>query len=316
MAAPMAVSSWSTLVEFLSRGSTVLLFFMTGRGRDPSFFLKLAFKATKSTHKLLVLKNLYLETSWKAFSSSSGHCADSRRRRPPVALDLAKCPPFLSASVRVQTSIMKGAPELAKWVRIFKSIVAPKLSELETNMYLNPFFKSLSRVPLPNMAGYKSPCPGGHHSWAGSASQVAGVKSLAVTLGALFCTNSNSEPLPSSLYLERASKVSAEVEKEFMSMNFMLVLNCFFIDATCLAMRSKKLLPSVTVKRDFALSKPMPVPRPPFNFRTTVFLRRVGSVLILSFSNSGRLSTGSSMDSPIMTLAPLAMTPKLYLKAA
>merc|ERR550532_3190324 len=41
IAAPIAVSSWNTLVEFLLRGSTVLLFFITGNGRDPPCFLKL-----------------------------------------------------------------------------------------------------------------------------------------------------------------------------------------------------------------------------------------------------------------------------------
>mmetsp|Transcript_66594 Transcript_66594/g.168727 ORF Transcript_66594/g.168727 Transcript_66594/m.168727 type:complete len:251 (-) Transcript_66594:683-1435(-) len=153
MAAPMAVSSCSTLVEALSRGSTVLAFFMTGRGMEPPFLSKIPLRATRSTHKLLVLKNLYLVTSWKAFSSSSGHCADSRSSRPPVAPSLARWPPFLSASVRVATSIMKGALLWAKYVRSFRSMVAPKLSELDTNMYLKPLERSLSRVPEPNIAG-------------------------------------------------------------------------------------------------------------------------------------------------------------------
>mmetsp|Transcript_124209 Transcript_124209/g.322645 ORF Transcript_124209/g.322645 Transcript_124209/m.322645 type:complete len:212 (-) Transcript_124209:818-1453(-) len=114
MAAPMAVSNCNTLVEFLSRGSTVLLFFITGKGNAPSFFLNCAFKATRSTQRLFVLKKPYLVVSWNAFSSSSGHWADSRSRRPPVILSLAKWPPFLSASVRTATSIMKGAPVEAK----------------------------------------------------------------------------------------------------------------------------------------------------------------------------------------------------------
>mmetsp|Transcript_31004 Transcript_31004/g.79029 ORF Transcript_31004/g.79029 Transcript_31004/m.79029 type:complete len:230 (-) Transcript_31004:578-1267(-) len=174
MAAPMAVSSCSTFVDSLSRGSTVLEFFMTGSGRLPLCFSNWALSASRSTHKLLVLKNLYLSTFWNSFSSSSGHCADSRSVRPPVALSFARWPPFLSASVRLQTSIMKGAPEAAKCVRILRSMVAPRLSELETNMYLKPFFRSLSRVPLPSMAGYRSPWPGGHHSWLWSAFQLAG----------------------------------------------------------------------------------------------------------------------------------------------
>mmetsp|Transcript_10164 Transcript_10164/g.34545 ORF Transcript_10164/g.34545 Transcript_10164/m.34545 type:complete len:220 (+) Transcript_10164:486-1145(+) len=153
MAEPMAVSSWSTLVDPLSRGSTVFSFLMTGSGSAPPCLSKSALRATRSTQRLLVLKNLYFSTFWNSFSSSSGHCADSRSRRPPVAASLARWPPFLSASVRSATSIMKGAPDFAKWVRRPRCMVAPRLSEFETNMYRKPPSRSLSRVPLPSIAG-------------------------------------------------------------------------------------------------------------------------------------------------------------------
>mmetsp|Transcript_52794 Transcript_52794/g.141396 ORF Transcript_52794/g.141396 Transcript_52794/m.141396 type:complete len:236 (-) Transcript_52794:431-1138(-) len=224
IAAPMAVSSCRTLVEALSRGSTVLEFFMTGRGSMPSFFANCSFSASRSTQRLLVLKNLYFAVSWKAFSSSSGHCADSRSSRPPPSFFLARWPPFLSASVRSATSIMKGAPVFAKCARILRSMVAPRLSEFDTNMYLKPFERSFSSVPLPSIAGYRSPWPGGHHSCPGSFSQVAGERSAAATFGALFCTNSRSAPVPSSGYSAKAARVSAEVEKEFMSMKERSVL--------------------------------------------------------------------------------------------
>ena len=45
MAAPMAVSSCSTLVDFLSRGSTVLEFLITGSGSRPPYLVKLAWVA-------------------------------------------------------------------------------------------------------------------------------------------------------------------------------------------------------------------------------------------------------------------------------
>merc|ERR1719277_2634774 len=186
IAAPIAVSSCRTGNDFLSRGSTVLAFFITGSGIAPPFCTKMSFSATRSTHKLFVLKNLYLDVSWKAFSSSSGHWADSRNSKPPVCASLARCPPFLSASVRVATSIMNGAFVAAKYVNNFTSIVAPRLSELDTNIYLKPLLNSISKVPLPNIAGYRSPCPGGHHSWPESFSHLAGLKSEA-TFGALFC---------------------------------------------------------------------------------------------------------------------------------
>ena len=53
----MAVSSCSTLVEALSRGSTVLAFEMTGSGSLPPWLTKLALSASRSIHRLLVLKN-------------------------------------------------------------------------------------------------------------------------------------------------------------------------------------------------------------------------------------------------------------------
>mmetsp|Transcript_19123 Transcript_19123/g.51138 ORF Transcript_19123/g.51138 Transcript_19123/m.51138 type:complete len:206 (+) Transcript_19123:41-658(+) len=63
IAAPMAVSSCTTFVDFLSLGSTVLPFFITGKGMAPPCFSNVALSATKSTHKLLVLKYVYFETS-------------------------------------------------------------------------------------------------------------------------------------------------------------------------------------------------------------------------------------------------------------
>mmetsp|Transcript_8405 Transcript_8405/g.21707 ORF Transcript_8405/g.21707 Transcript_8405/m.21707 type:complete len:208 (+) Transcript_8405:355-978(+) len=157
MAEPIAVSSWNTFGLFLSRGSTVFEFLMTGSGSMPPCLVNCALSATRSTHRLFVLKYLYLPTFWNSFSSSSGHCADSRSSNPPDLASRARCPPFLSASVRSATSIMNGAPDLAKCVSSWRSIVAPRLSELETNMYLNPFASSRSRVPEPSSAGYRSP---------------------------------------------------------------------------------------------------------------------------------------------------------------
>mmetsp|Transcript_20084 Transcript_20084/g.45755 ORF Transcript_20084/g.45755 Transcript_20084/m.45755 type:complete len:212 (-) Transcript_20084:55-690(-) len=114
IAAPIAVSSCRTFVDFLSRGSTVLPLVITGSGSMPPCFSNWALSAGRSTQRLFVLKNLYLPTFWNSFSSSSGHWADSRRRRPPVLASLARWPPFLSASVRVAASIMKGAFDWAK----------------------------------------------------------------------------------------------------------------------------------------------------------------------------------------------------------
>jgi len=55
-------------------------------------------------------------------------------------------------------------------------------------------------------------------------SKEAGVKSAFVTFGALFCTNSKSEPVPRSGYLLSAALVSSDVENEFISMKAKSIL--------------------------------------------------------------------------------------------
>ena len=110
-------------------------FLITGSGSTPPNLSNAALSATRSIHRLFVLKNLCFDVSWNFFSSASGHCADSRSSSPPPAL-FARWPPFLSASVRAAASIAKSAPLSANHVRSLRSIVAPRLSELETNMYL------------------------------------------------------------------------------------------------------------------------------------------------------------------------------------
>ena len=52
MAAPIAVSGCSTLVDFLSRGSTVLELEMTGSGSRPPNFSKEALSASRLIHRL------------------------------------------------------------------------------------------------------------------------------------------------------------------------------------------------------------------------------------------------------------------------
>mmetsp|Transcript_36069 Transcript_36069/g.81858 ORF Transcript_36069/g.81858 Transcript_36069/m.81858 type:complete len:415 (+) Transcript_36069:720-1964(+) len=277
IAEPIAVSSCSTLVDALSRGSTVLPLLMTGRGIKPPNFSNVALSASRFTQRLFVLKNLCLVTSWKASASSSGHWASSRSSSPPF-LPRARWPPFLSASVRAATSIANGAPLPANHVSSFTSIVAPRLSEFDTNMYLKPLASSVSSVPEPTSAGYRSPWPGGHHSSAGFAGQLAGVRSDLVTFGALFCKNSSDRPAAARVsYLESASSVSAEVEKEFISMKASSTPKTERMCSTCRAMKSRKVAPSFRGSRLFAFSSPIPVPRPPLSLSITVLVNSAGS---------------------------------------
>mmetsp|Transcript_3163 Transcript_3163/g.8939 ORF Transcript_3163/g.8939 Transcript_3163/m.8939 type:complete len:276 (+) Transcript_3163:1860-2687(+) len=114
MAAPMAVSSWMTFWDVSSLGSTVFLFLIIGSGMKPPFLSMISLSLSRRIHKLLVLKNRCLVMSWKAASSSSAHMADSRRMSWLSDLRTAKCPPFLSFSVRSQHSMQNGASDLAK----------------------------------------------------------------------------------------------------------------------------------------------------------------------------------------------------------
>mmetsp|Transcript_1075 Transcript_1075/g.1401 ORF Transcript_1075/g.1401 Transcript_1075/m.1401 type:complete len:208 (+) Transcript_1075:2852-3475(+) len=185
-------------------------------------------------------------------------------------LRTAKWPPFLSFSVLWQHSIMKGLSSSAKKVRSSKSKVAPRLSEFDTNIYFIPSARSWSNFPDPVKAAYKSPWPGGHHSTPGLIGQTAGAIVLASTLGTLFCINSRFGSATISGYFSRNFRVSSDVEKEFISMNLTLLLKDSLIAMHCFAVKSRKVFCPLTGRRDLALSKPILVPNPPFNFRTTV----------------------------------------------
>ena len=85
-------------------------------------------------------------------------------------------------------------------------------------------------------------------------------------------------------------------------------------------MRSRKVLPSFTGRRDLAFSRPMEVPRPPLSLRTVVLERSDWSssaegVAPRSSSRRGRDSTGLISASGIIPLSPPASASKLSLKA-
>ena len=157
MAAPIAVSSCQTAGDLESLGSTVLPFLIMGRGISPPAAWMASLSLSRRTQRLLVLKYLWSVTSWKAASSVLAHWADSRRINCPSAVRTAKCPPFLSASVRSAHSTIKLEPDSAKYVNKDKSSVAPRLSELLTNIYFTPSANRRSSVPDPSNAAYRSP---------------------------------------------------------------------------------------------------------------------------------------------------------------
>ncbi len=61
----------------------------------------------------------------------------------------------------------------------------------------------------------------------------------------------------------------------FMRMKRTLEPNFSRVYTTCSAMRSRKVLPSLTGRSDFAFSKPIDVPSPPLSLRTAVCSRRL-----------------------------------------
>mmetsp|Transcript_24068 Transcript_24068/g.60937 ORF Transcript_24068/g.60937 Transcript_24068/m.60937 type:complete len:208 (-) Transcript_24068:670-1293(-) len=197
MAAPMAVSSWNTLAEEESEGSTVLSFLIMGRGTTPSLRSSTSWSLSSLIQRLLVLKKACLATSWKAFSSLSAHCADSRSSMCLSLVRMARWPPFLSASVLSATSMTNDLSDSAKNESRLRSRVAPRLSELDTNMYLMPASRSFFSTPDPAREGYRSPCPGGHHSLTGAAGYFAGFRVAWSILGTLFCTTSQSPAVSS-----------------------------------------------------------------------------------------------------------------------
>mmetsp|Transcript_25555 Transcript_25555/g.82698 ORF Transcript_25555/g.82698 Transcript_25555/m.82698 type:complete len:254 (-) Transcript_25555:454-1215(-) len=253
MAAPMAVSSWYTLVLASSLGSTVFLFLIIGRGTIPLESFNNFFNDGKWIHKLFVLKYLWVVMSWNLSSSSSGHWAASRRMSCLSLFRTAKWPPFLSLAVRSQTSIMKGAFDAAKCDNNLRSRVAPKLSELDTNMYSTPAARRASIFPEPTRAAYKSPWPGGHHSTEGFVGQRAGFRVSMSILGTLFCTNSRfGSAARAGYFFFRKAMVSPDVANEFMSVKRTLDPKVSRMPMICFAVKSKKVSAPFTDNRDLA----------------------------------------------------------------
>mmetsp|Transcript_51362 Transcript_51362/g.122244 ORF Transcript_51362/g.122244 Transcript_51362/m.122244 type:complete len:323 (+) Transcript_51362:647-1615(+) len=308
IAAPIAVSSWNTLWESASEGSTVFEFLIIGSGTTPSFFSMTAWSLSRRIQRLLVLKYLCFSVSWKSFSSSSAHWADSRRRRWLSCLRTARCPPFLSDDVRSHTSMTKDLSDSTKKARRLRSSVAPRLSAFDTNMYFTPASRSFLSSPEPAREGYRSPCPGGHHSFVGLPGSLAGRRVSAWILGTLFWTTSQPSATISGETAESATFVSALVEKEFMNMTRTLprvARNAI----TCLAMMARKDSPFFTWSSDFACSRPMPVPNPPLSLRTTVcssifLIWSSGRLALTTSAREGRSPAGEIARSEIIPSSP------------
>ena len=110
MAAPIAVSTWTTSGVDVSPGSTCLTLRISGRPRMPWRTSSACFIAARSNHRLLVEQNRCRSRSASAVLSSSSVWAVSRSTIRPSVLRRAKWPPLRSEGVRRTASIANGAP--------------------------------------------------------------------------------------------------------------------------------------------------------------------------------------------------------------
>ena len=135
-------------------------------------------------------------------------------------------------------------------------------------------------------------------------------------LGTLFWSISKPSSAAKPGYLDsRNCKVSADVLKLFMSINLTLKPYSLRIWMTCLAVISKKVSSPLTFSKLLALSRPIPVPRPPLSFKTTVFAKRVLSGSRFKSVNLSKDGTGVIVDSGMIPVAPEANELKLDSKA-
>ena len=273
-AAPMAVSSWITSGDSGSAGSTVLRFTISGSGSAPPSASSLAASARRSIHSELVLKNWCRVMSWKASSSSSAVCADSRSTSWPSARRRARWPPLRSFSPRRETSIRNGSPcgpEPAQDARVERGaqvvgvgdegrLVAllEQLLEQAGGHQRRVDVAVPGRAPLqlgvglPGSPGPASPRP----AWApcSARSPAAGRPSARGSAPARPASRRGCGSCPSAAAARRRSTAWR-------------------------AITSRKVSPSLTSTSDLALVMPMLVPRPPLSLITTALPRSLGVAL-------------------------------------
>lgn len=72
----------------------------------------------------------------------------------------------------------------------------------------------------------------------------------------------------------------------------------------CLAVKSRKVSSPLTLRRDLALSSPIPVPRPPLSLRTTVDDKSEESTSLENSTALARSGDGEMVDSGIIPVFP------------
>ena len=148
--------------------------------------------------------------------------------------------------------------------------------------------------------------PGRAPLQAGSAGQLAGVRSSARSLGSLFWRKSSGRSASSSpSYDASAESVSSRVRKLSMNSSGSRTSYFFRSASTWRAITSRKVNPSRTSSSDLARSSPIDVPSPPLSLITTVDASASAATSsATSTSASASMSSGSIVPSGTIPVSP------------
>ena len=183
IAAPIAVSSWTTSGDDESLGSTVFLFTIIGRPSTPSRSSSARFSARRLTQMLFALKKRWRPMSSKASWSSSGTCAVSRSTSPPSS----RAPRQVAALAVGLGAVHDLGHERQLLAREPGRGCAGRAPRPGCPSSRGTGTRSRARAAsssMPDVASevYTSPCPGGAHSSDGSASHSTGSRPSAQEL--------------------------------------------------------------------------------------------------------------------------------------
>ena len=185
IAAPIAVSTWITAGEDLSEGSTVLRLAIIGSGRMPPRLLervgqrlqvhpqRVGVEVAVAPHVLegvdVLVRRLRALAQHQAAVGHAGQVASLA-----VARRCGRPPPSGTGSPRGRTRPGSAARARRRGCPSSRRRRSGSRSS-----------SSVSSMPEPTIAGYRSPCPGGAHSRSGLSGQLTGWRSSAPQLGDL-----------------------------------------------------------------------------------------------------------------------------------
>ena len=133
IAAPIAVSSWTTSGDDGSVGSTVLRLTIIGRPSTPSRSSSSVAQRPQVDPQVVRVEEAVAVDVLEGVEVLVGRLRDLAQHQAAVPARRARWPPLRSASVRSATSMTNGISSRANQARMRGSSTAPRLSEFETN---------------------------------------------------------------------------------------------------------------------------------------------------------------------------------------